>query len=740
MKSPAARLLGALALACAAAAITTRGLSSGLGQAVETPGSVIVLDAVAGTAALAALGARFLAQEPALVPDAGVLAPLASFLLLALLGALHGANGSWRTASSWSLLVALGLAVRDLARRKDVARELAGTVVGVATAAAVLGVYDFYFEYPKIRELVEKSRGKLPPEWLFRVSDPMASGPFILPAHFACALGMALPLVLVTLGSATKRRRWPECAGAGLALVFLVLGIVLARSKGASLALLLGLLSFVALVGLAPSLRRKLLGLGGALLALALVAGAVQHLRRQNNLNVGNSAQVRLEYWEAAARMGAEKPVQGQGLERYAELLGSHKSARAEEAKHAHFDALELFAELGLLGPLVLAWCVFALGRAGLRALVPKEMPKPPYDPPYPPGAVVLFGIVFGALVLSGHGDVYDASPERAWLLLVAGVVAALMSRIVSRALEDPAWARAGAAAALGGALVFVVDGFTDFPLRVHGLFAFALVLAFLAPALAEGPSAPRSAPVPVRAAIGVVLVGLLLFGLYRVHEDISADVIRASAREEVTQMLALVRSGTPLTPDQVEKCTTVLEVGTKEYRRLLEANAIGVPDILLLVDAEEAHGRLTHDPHWYEGSLLELKTALERYPDSRELWSYRGRLEGDANVLPEATRCFDEAARCYPTSPVARLGAATVRVMRIVKGETDEKLRQDAVHELRAALACAYSSRLDRLHLTDAQVAAAQGLLVSLGEAPVAPGKGEPEPPIGRAPGGPAR
>jgi hypothetical protein len=733
-------MLGALALACAAAAITTRGLSSGIGQAVEAPGSVIVLDAVAGTAALAALGARFLSQEPALVPDAGVLAPLASFLLLVFLGALHGANGSWRTASSWSLLVALGLAVRDLARRKDVARELAGVVVGIASAAAVLGVYDYYVEYPKIRELVEHSKGKLPPEWLYRVSDPMASGPFILPAHFACALAMALPLLLVTLASTTKRRRWPEYASAGLALVFSVLGIVLARSKGASLALLLGVLAFVALVGLTPALRRRLLALGGAVLALALVAGTVQHLRRQSNANVGNSAQVRLEYWSAAARMGAEKPALGQGLERYAELLGSHKSARAEEAKHAHFDALELFAELGLLGPLLFGWSVFALGRAGLRALAPREMPKPPYDPPFAPGATVLFGIAFGALILSGHGDVYDASPERVWLLLLAGGVAAGVSRVVSRALDDPAWARAGAAAALGGALVFVVDGFTDFPLRVHGLFCLALVLAFLAPALAEGPSAPRSAPVPVRAAIGVALSALLLFGLYRVHEDISADVIRTNTREAVTQALGLVRSGKTLTPEEVEKCTQLLEVGAKEYRRLLEANAIGVPDMLLLTDAEEAHGRLTHDPHWYEGSLLELKAALERYPDSRELWSYRGRLEGDANMLPEATRCFDEAARCYPTSPATRLGAATIRVMRIVKGEKDESLRADAVHELHAALACAYASRLDRLHLTDAQVAAAHGLLVSLGEAPIEPGRGEPEPPIGRAPGDPAR
>jgi hypothetical protein len=144
----------------------------------------------------------------------------------------------------------------------------------------------------------------------------------------------------------------------------------------------------------------------------------------------------------------------------------------------------------------------------------------------------------------------------------------------------------------------------------------------------------------------------------------------------------------------------------------------------------------LTRDAHRLDGIRAELAAALVRYPYSRELWTYLGRLEGAANLLDAATGSMDEAARCYPTAPAARLASGAIRVQRIVKGDTDEKLRADAVHELRAALACASASRLERLHLTAAQVAAAQGLLVSLGEAPDAPGTGEPERPIAaRAP-----
>src|SRR5581483_7913733 len=147
----------------------------------------------------------------------------------------------------------------------------------------------------------------------------------------------------------------------------------------------------------------------------------------------------------------------------------------------------------------------------------------------------------------------------------------------------------------------------------------------------------------------------------------------------------------------------------------------------------EDYRGRLSRDRHRYDGTRREIQDALARFPDSRELWSALGRIEANVNLYEEATRSFDEAARCYPTQPHTRLAAAVIRVARIAHGDTSEKLRLDAIHECRAALACAFTSRLDRVHLTDEEVAAAQGFLVSLGAAPDAPDRREPEPPLAR-------
>src|SRR5581483_219285 len=129
------------------------------------------------------------------------------------------------------------------------------------------------------------------------------------------------------------------------------------------------------------------------------------------------------------------------GLECYTELMSRYKSARAEEARHAHQDLLELLAELGVLGPLAFAALVFALGRAGLRALREKAVPRaPPLDAITAPGAVATLGVALGALTLMAYGDVYDASHP--WKLVDAAVLAVLVSRLVARALEDSEWAR----------------------------------------------------------------------------------------------------------------------------------------------------------------------------------------------------------------------------------------------------------------------------------------------------------
>lgn len=732
MKTPASRGLAALSLVCVAAALLTRGLSSGAGQALQQPGSVLVLDAIGAIAAMAALGARFLEKEPGLIPERSVLAALGAFLALAFAGALHGASGSWRLAFSWASIAAVGLAIRDLARRPDLARTIAGTIVGVGCAAAVLGVYDYFVDLPEARREVEKNPHLYPPEMLYRVSDPMAAGPFLLPSHFACALGMVMPLAVLVTFSYVKRGDRLRAALAGLVTLALLVGIALARSKGATLSLGVGLYALVALTVASPRWRTLLLGLGAGAFLLALAVGGYRFVKAPDDFGMGLSVQVRVEYWRAAVVMAADRPLVGHGLERYPELMASYKTAKAEEAKHAHQDSLELLSELGVLGPVAFFGLIAALGTAGIRALRTQGPPRaPPRETVFAPGVTAVLGVALGALTLLTYGDVYNS--EQWWKLFLAAGVASAVSFLVARALEDPGWANRAAGAALAGALVFVADGLTDFPLRVHGLVALAFALAFLAPALAEAPAPPPAAHPAARLAVGLPLAFLLAFGQYRVREDVVADGLRFKGREQIGGVLEVFRSGRRLTAQERANGEQLLGEGAQIHRRLLESRHLGVPDILLLIDAEEYHGRLSRDAHRIDGTRAIIVDALRQFPSSRELWAALGRHDAGSNFLDKATVAFDEAVRCYPTQPHTRLDAAVVRMVRIARGEPHEKLRAEAIHELDAALRCAYASRLERVHLTDEEIAAAQGFLVALGAPPSPPGRAEPGPPLPR-------
>ncbi len=726
MKSPASRWLATLAAACAAGALAARGLSSGTGQALLAPGSVLVLDAICLTAALATVAARFLEEEPALVAPRPVLAALALFLGLAWIGAARGANGAWRTAFSWSALAALGLAVHDLGRRKDVGRALASTIVGVATAAAVLGIYDFFFLRPTAKDL-ESLPETLREAGLWRISDPQATGPFLLASHFACALGMVVPLVLTAHVAAVRRKRWATAILLSLVLGSLAVGIVLAKSKGATLALLVSLVAFFLMAVESPLWRRRLVGLGALALGLVLAVGAYKFVRHRNEFGVGNSASVRLEYWRATLSMIRDHPLAGNGLETFPELFSSHKIASAEETRHAHLDVLELGAELGVFGGLAFLASIVALGRSGLAAL--REGGKgaaPPHGLALPPTIAVALGLAVGVLILTGQGFPYDASmPEH----LVAGAfVAGLVGQLVFRALEDPALGRAAAAAALAGALVFVADGFTDFPLRVHGLVAFALALALLVPALAGAREEDRASPV-LRVIVALPVIVLVLVALSLARAEAVNDYRRSHARDLADDALRRIHSGQRLKLEEDDVITEELDEAAVTLRRLLEEKELNVSDVLLLVEVEEVHGRKTRDMARFVGIRAILEDALRQYPRSWALLGALARHQADANLREEATRTFDLAAANYPTNPKVRLDAAVIRVWRIVCGEPPEKLTQEAVHELRAALACARTSRLDRLHLSEAEIAAARGLLIALGEAPAEAGKGEPEP-----------
>jgi O-antigen ligase len=724
-ESPAARLLAPVALALAAAALVTRGLTSGIGLESDAPGSALLLDAIALSAAGVALGTR-LARGEALAWDRGVLAALGAFVASALVSAWRApdvAHGV-RVAVAWAGSIAVGLAARDLARRPGGARVVLAVAVAVVAAAGFLGAWDVLFEWEVRRREFLEGKGDFDPArmpaWLrqafeFRLADPKASGPFVLPGHLATACASALPLGTVLIVALARRVRGSGAAslaalvGTALATTLAVLGMFYARSRAGlgTAAFVLGATGLLlAREGAWARRRTKLVALAGGLALVALAAIAAVHAARPETFgSVGMSAQVRLEYWRAALSMAADKPTLGQGTDAFGDVYARFKLPRAEETRHAHDDPLEVLAEQGAIGLAAFLASIAALALAARAALaraderVATETSAPEDDlPPARARISLVAGVVLGIVTLLGHGDFYDV---RSWEhLLAAGALILVLGGAAHAGLalvdQDPRVARALGAAAVAGALALPVDGLADFPLEVPGLVSLALVLAAAGCGLLRGPEPAPAQPAAARAATAIPIVGLVLwvtFGL--AAPALGRDRELARARWAHDQ-------------GEVDEAVSVLEP-------FLDAREpLGIRDVLLLIDAEDARARVRREP---SRSADFLDRALLRRPDAFELWTELGarlRARGDAGSLRRATDAFDRAAALYPTDPHRRLEAGLVRVERRAKGD-DAASAAEARRELEAALDLARVARITKLHLSDDEIARARAALLDL-------------------------
>jgi O-antigen ligase len=223
--------------------------------------------------------------------------------------------------------------------------------------------------------------------------DAIPLGPFVNHNHFAAYVEMgtlaAVGLLLAILARSEGRlsasgiraalgdREWalPRALAVGLLVVLGVGGLVLAGSRGGVLAFGVGVL-VLALVG-ARRTRAWLSFMGLALALLGLGAGLAAWVAPDPSGLQGStfvstesdpSATHRLDAYAKTLRILVDNPVTGTGLgtfpwayaryERRGEWIGMAQ---------AHNDYLQLAAETGIPGVLLLAWALIAFGWRVLR-------------------------------------------------------------------------------------------------------------------------------------------------------------------------------------------------------------------------------------------------------------------------------------------------------------------------------------------------------------------------------------
>jgi O-antigen ligase len=273
-------------------------------------------------------------------------------------------------------------------------------------------------------------------------------GPYINRNHFACLVGMVIPLGVGLLLGLGRRRaaagalpaasaRGPEAAGPQRFLVGFMVAVTagalaLSLSRGGIVSTLVALAALAVAVGVGRATRGQLWKAAAAVaasLAFAVWLAAGPLLTRLGTLGglFTNDALTapRTGIWLDALRLAADFPLFGAGYGAFAEIYPRYQTAHLGGlVTHAHNDWLQLLAEGGLAGSLAV------LGLVGYYLAAASRLLRRRRDPE----AIVLgLGALAGVLAFALHAgtDFNTHIPANAlWFTVLAALgLKALSSR-----------------------------------------------------------------------------------------------------------------------------------------------------------------------------------------------------------------------------------------------------------------------------------------------------------------------
>jgi O-antigen ligase len=337
-----------------------------LGGSVATARGVEIKDLVLHVAA--ALGLFLLAAQQWLRPAGGgglqrvssvAQVLLCGWVLLSLVSSLWAGDGD--LARGQALLYAISLAWAVALAGTLARRDLPALAWGIAISGAVAGVLCVWYFHER--------------NPYHRPGFPLGN-PTTLAAALVPGLIFAAALVVDRVQQWRRDRSPAAFAAAGLALALLVplvWAFLLARGRGAALALVIG-----GLAALAMLVSRRWRVMLGIVLGLGLLgAGLWWYNASHLDLTMARGATIRfrLYAWRYAAELWQVQPVLGHGAGSYPRLAG--KLAVRDRALdpaafmndligHAHNELFEILTEIGLVGGVTFVGGLLATIMAGV--------------------------------------------------------------------------------------------------------------------------------------------------------------------------------------------------------------------------------------------------------------------------------------------------------------------------------------------------------------------------------------
>lgn len=315
-------------------------------------------------------------------------------------GLLRGDFRGFSIGSAWAAAMAGGWILAHLARDPAVRRAAFGAIFGVGVLLAARGIFQIMVEHPNLVRQFEADRARFAAEQGMqpdsaatrmlerRLRQPDATGWFALSNVYGsvmmgCAIALLGVCIAFVCSARTRAIRWSGPLLLVGAVLTVLVGVWLSRSKGAALAMFIGLFvaGLAAMLGRGTSARLRGWSLLGVLVPVGVLAIVV--LRGQIGERIGElSLLFRWHYFVGSAHIIGEHPLVGVGPSAFKDAYLLHKPPLSpEEVESPHSVFFDWVATLGVLSAawiaVLLTWASRAAGRlGGLSGRTPQETPS----------------------------------------------------------------------------------------------------------------------------------------------------------------------------------------------------------------------------------------------------------------------------------------------------------------------------------------------------------------------------